>query len=200
MSTRIEKEFAFTAGVHFNNQYVINCYDFSLSMLVDTESIREQNVAMERIKYFLYECLENSVFINQSEKKSIENYANAGIKICTLPEEPYDQIVSLLLMTKLNSITEGRLTITDIVLGSKLSDGVNFCMVSETAEQMLSDVSGWWNEPTTSINQCKMKADKKGKVVKLFNNHGEWNEIGLSWKEKSGQSKEILFTEPEKSI
>ena len=44
-------------------------------MEVETESIREQNVAMERIKYFLNECLENGIFVQDTEHKIIEKYS-----------------------------------------------------------------------------------------------------------------------------
>ena len=75
-------------------------------MEVETESIREQNVAMERIKYFLNECLENSIFVQDTEQKIIEKYSSCGFKVCTVPEEPYDQIITLLMLTKLNRINQ----------------------------------------------------------------------------------------------
>jgi hypothetical protein len=54
-------------------------------MEVNTESIKEQNIAMERIHYFLCECLGNCIFVQDTEKKVIEKYTNADIKVCTLP-------------------------------------------------------------------------------------------------------------------
>ena len=67
MSTQIEREFTFQAGVYFEEEFLMNVYDISLSMFVETDSIREQNIAMDRIKYFLSECLESSVFVEETD-------------------------------------------------------------------------------------------------------------------------------------
>lgn len=183
MYTRIERDFVFQAGVHFEGKFLLNIYDMSVSMLVETESIREQNIAMERIKYFLHECLENSVFVCEANKEAIELYSQAGIKVCTLPEEPYDQIISMILLLKLNAIMENRMKITDVVLGSKLSDGVRFNVVIEMAENVFSGTH-WWDEPSTCMRNENKSQNKKNKIVKLFDPN-EWSTAGLNWKEKT---------------
>lgn len=183
MNTRIERDFVFQAAVHFEGKFLLNIYDLSVSMLVETESIREQNIAMERVKYFLHECLENSVFVNEAEKNIIDLYTQAGMKVCTLPEEPYDQIISMIILLKLNSIMEDRMKITDIVLGSKLSDGVRFNTVIEMAENVFSG-NHWWQDSSTCIKDGDKNNYKKGKIVKLFDAN-EWANAGLNWKEKS---------------
>jgi phage gp46-like protein len=163
-------------------------------MEVETESIREQNVAMERIKYFLNECLENSIFVQDTELKIIEKYNTCGFKVCTVPEEPYDQIITLLLLTKLNSITEGRLVITDVTLGSRMSDEVRFICDIESPLGPL-EAHGWWMDSGTSISSPK-KSLKKDKIVKLIKTPStDWAESNLIWKEKDVLSKsEIFFT------
>ena len=138
MSTRIERDFSFQAGVHFEGSFIMNIYNLTLAMEVETESITEQNIAMDRIIYFLEDSLANSVFVQTSDKKAIEKYTQADIKVCTVPEEPYDQIITMLLILKLNNITEGRLNITDIFLESELSDSVRFKQVIEQSEYVLT--------------------------------------------------------------
>ena len=194
MTTRIEREFSFQAGVYFQEEFLMNLYTLNLYMEVETESIREQNVAMERIKYFLNECLENSIFVQDTELKIIEKYNTCGFKVCTVPEEPYDQIITLLILTKLNSITEGRLVITDVTLGSRMSDEVKFICDIESPLGPLES-PGWWMDSDTSISSPK-KSLKKDKIVKLIKTPStEWAEFNLIWKEKDVSSKsEILFT------
>ena len=194
MTTRIEREFSFQAGVYFQEEFLMNVYTMTLYMEVETESIREQNVAMERIKYFLNECLENSIFVQDTEQKIIEKYNTCGFKVCTVPEEPYDQIITLLLLVKLNSITEGRLIITDITLGSRISDKVRFNCDIESPRGPL-EASGWWTDSSTSMSDIK-KTLKKDKVVKLIKTPStDWAEFNLVWKEKDIFSKsEIFFT------
>lgn len=193
MSTTIQRDFTFQTGVYYEDTFLINTYDIDLTMLVETDSIREQNVAMDRIKYFLHECLENSIFIDMSEKKVIDKYLAANLKVCTLPEEPYDQIITLVLLTKLNAILEGRLLITDIVLNSQLSDGVKFIYDYESVNIANPFKNGWWMEPNAHINDI-YKQNKKDKIVKLVKNVNDWTIAGLEWKEKATKSAEIIFS------
>jgi hypothetical protein len=197
MSTQIEREFVFQAGAYFEGKFMMNVYDISLSMLVETDSIREQNIAMDRIKYFLSECLESSVFVEESEKKAIEKFQAAGIKVCALPEEPYDQIVTLILLMKLNAITEGRLLVTDIVLVSELSDGVKFIYDIESVTEGNPFKKGWWLEANTNITNVE-KVAKREKVVKLVKTINEWTALDLDWKEKNSSPTEIIFSTDDK--
>lgn len=197
MNTRIERDFDFQAAVYFEDRFIMNAYSISLGMMVATESIREQNVAMDRMSYFLSECVESCVFIKSTEKKMIEKYLAAGLKVSTLPEEPYDQIITMLILIKLNAITEKRLNITDIRLTSKLSDGVSFCYDDEDVYGPFEQL-GWWHETGTSISDLHKDQNKKDKIVKLVNKAHEWNDSSLMWKEKNTKSSEIVFMTDEK--
>jgi len=189
MNVQIEREFDFQACVYFQEQFLVNLYEFSLLMEVQTESIREQNIAMERLKYLVYECFENSVFVAFNETETIEKYSNAGLKVCIIPEEPYDQIIALLILLKSNAIVEGKLKITDIKLISKLSDNVKFIEQIETAVNGIPQ-DGWWN--TIEPHLYSKSQDKKEKIVKLVKD--PWNELHLSWKEKKSKSSEVVFS------
>lgn len=191
MNTRIEREFIFQAAVYFEGSFIMNVYELLLSMEVGTDSIREQNIAMDRIEYFLSECMANSVFVEAAEKKAIEKYTSADIKVSTLPEEPYDQIITILLLQKLNAIAEGRLLITDIVLKSELSDGVKFIYNIEEAD-LHPFGKGWWSEPNTNIADIP-KSNRKDKIVKLVKT-SDWSIPDLEWEDKPKKSAEIIFT------
>jgi hypothetical protein len=195
LTTRIEREFSFQAGVYFKEEFLMNLYTITLYMEVETESIREQNVAMERIKYFLNECLENGIFVQDTEHKVIEKYNSCGFKVCTVPEEPYDQIITLLLLIKLNSITEGRLVITDMTLGSRISDEVKFICDIDSSRGPLES-PGWWTDSGTAISDPIKKSVRKDKIVKLFKTPTtDWAEYNLVWKEKEHTANcEIVFT------
>ena len=198
MATRIERDFAFQAGVYFEGEFLMTVYELGLSMEVDTASIKEQNIAMDRLHYFLHECLGNSIFVQETEKKAIEKYLQADIKVCTLPDEPYDQIITILLLLKLNAITEGKLNITDISLMSGLSDDVKFVYDIETVANHPFD-KGWWSDSSTSISDLS-KSTKKDKIVRLIKHHSDWAGVGLDWEQKEhGKPTEIIFNcDPEK--
>lgn len=193
MATKIEREFAFNAGVYFEGDFMMTIYELSLKMEVNTESILEQNIAMDRILYFLEHCLGNSVFVQDAEKKVIEKYLQADIKVCTLPDEPYDQIITILLLLKLNSITEGKLNVTDIALRSGLSDDVKFIYDIDTVVNHPFGNKGWWSDSSTTINDLS-KNSKKDKIVRLIKHYNDWASIGLDYEQKQqNKPTEIIF-------
>lgn len=196
--TTINTNFSFQTGMYFEHNILFNLYDISVTMLVETESIREQNIALTRMRYFLTESLEHSIMIHESETDMINKLTLCGIKVCTLPEQPYDQILGIMLMTKFNAITEGRLLITDMEIGSRLGDNVSFIQSIEDPTGPFES-TGWWNESNTKISSVT-SSDKKEKIVRLMKNHSEWDSLDLSWKEKSkrqSKSAEIVFTNSE---
>lgn len=196
MTARIHKSFELLAGLHFTGQYYVNQYLIDATFTVDTDSISEQNTAMERIKFFLYECLQHSVFVNQLDVDAIEKYNKAGMMISTLPEDPYDQIIGIMLMTKLNSIAEGRLNIVDLSIESSMSDGVS-CIVSEDDSLGPFYEKGWWNESSQKINNL---SNKNKKVVKLSKPKTEWQDVYLGWEEKANITPaEIVFASFDKT-
>jgi len=178
MTARIQRSFDLQMGVHFTGVFYLNIYDIDLHFNVETENIKEQTIALERIKFYLSECLENSIFVYDKEEDAIERYLSANLKVSVLPEEPYDQIVGIMLMTKLNAIAEGRLVITDISISSRMSDGVS-CM--QDIEDNIGPfvVKDWWNENNTKINSYKYSPKNK-KILKLTK-LVEWSDVFLNW-------------------
>lgn len=178
-NTRIEKDFYFHAALHFENSFYINVYDITISFLVESDSPYEQTIAMERVTHFINDELKNCIFVYATDDRAIERYLTAGLRVCELPEEPYDQIISMVLLQKVNAITEGRLHATDMTLSSVMSDGVRYNMVYEIAEHAL-DGDFWWNSSDNSLN----REDAQDNVVQLFK-QDVWDELGLAWREKA---------------
>lgn len=195
MTARINRSFEFQAGVHFKDSFYMNLYDISVDFLVNSESIREQNIALDRIKYFIEECLEHSIFIQDVEVNAIEKFLESNLKVCTLPEEPYDQILGIMLMIKLNAITEDRLTVTDISICSRMSDGVS-CLYGSEENTGPFKIPGWWSEGNTKISGVLTNKNKK--ILKLVKPLVDWEDVYLSWDEntdmiKNTSSAEIVF-------
>lgn len=158
-------------------------YETVLFIDVETDSIREQNIAMERISYFMSGYLEDAVFIKETNKKMIDLYTAAGLKVCTLPEEPHEQMISIMLILKLNAISEGRFVITDLSLTSSNSDGITYMCDIESPLGPFAE-TGWWDKSDASMS-AQTKPNKKDKIVQLFKTHNtDWSEFGLGWKEK----------------
>lgn len=187
MSARIQRTFVFQSGAYFEGKFFMNMYEVEVFFSVETSSIREQNIALDRIKFFLAETLSNSIFIQDSEEQTIEKYLLADLKVCTLPEEPYDQIIGIMLMAKLNAIAEGRLLVTDISVTSELSDGVT---VSHSYEENMGPFGndGWWNDSSNRISGSTSTSKKSNKIVKLIKPSVDWADIYLTW----GNEKDVL--------
>lgn len=180
MNTRIEKDLFCQAAVHYNGKFHTNTYSITLSMLVEEcDNPDEPGIAMDRITYYLENYIQNSILIESSEIDAIQRYKEAGINTCELPDEPHDQIFAAVLLLKLNSIMEGRMKITDLLIGSSMSAGVRYNIVSEVAESSLSG-NYWWNKNSISTNEDDNAHD--GNVVKLFTDD-PWDEAGFSWDE-----------------
>lgn len=179
MTARIHRNFEFFSAVYFSGDFYVNAYNFDCTFNVESESISEQNTALERIKYYIADCLEHSVMIAETEEQMIEKFMSAGMSVCTLPEEPYDQIIGIMLLTKLNAITEGRLVATDITIESRMSDGVS-CLHS--LEESIGPFArkGWWSDNTIKTTDVKFKSKTKN-VVKLSKHKNDWAELHLGW-------------------
>lgn len=176
MNIQIEKDFTFLAAIHFTKKFMLNLYELNAKMEVLTENVREQNIAIERMNYFLGTYIEDAIFIQDIEKEAIQNYNTAGIKTCVVPEEPYDQIIGMILINKCNAIMEDRIVINDITFGSKLSALIKFNINGEVAKLEYPETS-WYNKSTLSV----VDKGKKDKIVNLFDKN-TWAELGLTWK------------------
>lgn len=181
MNTRISRDFEFLASIHHENAFIVNSYNLTLSLDVTTENIDYQNIAMDRIKYLFDVCLDSCVFVDIKDTKAIDNYSKANMKVCPLPDEPYDQIIAAVLISKINTITENHLFLNEVAIISKICDDVCFYVsYDEEADfQNLKDV--WWAENSPSINMIKKL--KKEKVVQLHKDPKDWNSVGLGWEE-----------------
>lgn len=194
MTVRIQREFSFTAGLFFDNEFFMNTYQISAHFNVESTSIFEQNIALQRAKYFFNETIDSAIFVRDNDIERMEKLNEMGFKTCPLPEEPYDQIIGIIVFTKLNSILEEKLVLTDIQLSSDMCDGVSYL---HSMEENLGpfNLKGWWNENNPNISN-PIKLGKGKKVVKLNKKINNWEELNLGFtfvKEKQNNSSEVLF-------
>lgn len=177
MTARVQRDFEFVSGVYIDNELHMNVYEVEVNFLVESENIYEQNIALDRIKYFFIEKLENAIFLNQSNTAIADKFSDLGLKTILLPEDPYDQIIGIMLMSKVDAITEGRLAVSDICISSRMSDGVSYLHSME--EHMGPFVNkGWWSDssPSTSLTR------KNKKVVKIKEASTTWDDFMLGWR------------------
>jgi hypothetical protein len=170
----------FLAGIYYDERLQLNSYSISMSLLTKTTDAVNTNIAMDRLKMFMHGELSNTVFINQALRERAEMLQIMGVNVTTLPEEPVDQIVGMMLYYKLNAIMEGRMSVTRLDLMSALGDSVWYQHDAEEDSPGPFRAEGWWHESTVQ-HDTVVQGDSGDNVVKVIPN--AWIEYGLTWPE-----------------
>lgn len=177
MNVRLKYDMHFPAAVYYNDQLRMNNYSLRLWMTTNSENALDQNVAFERIKYFVYTQMDSTVFINQDLKEQCEKLAQAGLNITTMPGEPVDQLVGIMLYYKLNAITEDRMIIVETELASV--HGENMTYIHSDFENTTGYVQpDWWT--SADLVHSDLVVEDTDKVLSIPNAN-VWRDLDLVW-------------------
>lgn len=190
MNVRLQYNLEFPGAIHIDGLLKLNYYQVNLNLETATHDRAAINIAMDRLKCFVNYELADAVFINQSEMDLAEVMQMIGSNIVTLPDEPVDQIVGLMLYCKLNAIMEGVMVVTALDISSKLGDEVWYEHTEEDAIGPYT-AEGWWHQSDTAHNSLPDKQDT-AKVVKVMPN--PWVEYGLEWPSEVDKTQEKAHT------
>lgn len=180
MNVRLRYNITFPAGAWFDGELMMTNYTLAFNMVTQTMDPLDQNIALERVKHFLLNELHSTVFINQAEVERAEAFADVGLNVTTLPEEPVDQVVGIMLFHKLNAIMEGRMKIVEIVFSSEAGDSIEY-FHNENEHTDLFPNTGWWHEPTLRHNDLETEDDEESENVIELNSDDDWRDQDLSW-------------------
>ena len=180
MNVRLQYDLDFLAGIYYDDRLQLNSYSVSMSLLTKTVDAVNTNIAMDRLKMFMHGDLANTVFVNQDLQERAEMLKIMGVNVTTLPEEPVDQIVGMMLYYKLNAIMEGRMALTRLDLMSALGDSVWYQHDADEDSPGPFRAEGWWHEPSVQ-HDTVVQGDAGDNVVKVIPN--AWIEYGLTWPE-----------------
>ena len=115
----------FLAGAHIAGELYFNSYSMLLEFVGSDARAVDQNIAIERITYMTYEVMQKSTFISEADTDTIGLFAKAGIPVVTTPGPfPVDPILLATVVTKMNAITEGVISITKAELASSAGGGI----------------------------------------------------------------------------
>lgn len=178
MNVRLRKTFAWSSGILYQGQFLINNYEAKIDMITASDDQQEQVIAYERIKSWMYEVLNGSVLIEDDDPK-LASWVNTGARILILPEPPVDQILGLMLYSKLNAIVEDRLIITDIEISSVAGEGMSYLHSEDENVGPFMHV-GWWSDPRPIWSF--LRPSESDKIVAL-NRPLEWRDYDLSWED-----------------
>lgn len=176
MNVRLEFNTHVLAGVYWQNAVLFNDYFVRCEIITATRDSVEQNIAMERLKYMLFNRFQNSVFVDAKEKTAIKKLEAAGIRTIPLPAQPVDQIVGMMLFCKLDAVMEDRLNMTQLTLSSEIGDNVSYLQNEHESIGPFAD-KGWWNDPEPVCSDTK---STQGKIVAI-NANNTWQTLDLHW-------------------
>jgi hypothetical protein len=186
MTVRLQYNLEFLGAVYFAEELQLNAYQVNLNLVTNTKDVVKINVAMERLKTFVNSELANAVYIRQDQVDLAGIMQMVGANIVTLPEEPVDQIIGMMLYCKLNAIMEDVILVTSIDISSSLGDGVWYQHDDEDGLGPFA-TDGWWNLSTVQ-HESLPQPETDSKVVEVLPN--AWAEYGLLWPEQITVSKE----------
>jgi hypothetical protein len=181
MNVRIVCPLSFTAGIHYNGELQMNNYTVKLFILTNSLDGTINNIALDRIKYFVYREMDSTIFINHKEEEQCRLYLDANIKITTIPEEPIDQLVGIMLFNKLTAIVEDRLIIDEIEISSGLGDGIVYI---HSQEENVDDlpIPEWWS--TSDLAHCDAAFLDDDEYITLAN-MTIWRDLELQWPDEA---------------
>ena len=179
MNVRLQYDLDFMAGIYYENRLQLNHYNVGIQLLTQVSNSTEINIAMERTKAFVYAELCDTVFFGPQDTEKADMFQMMGMNVTTLPDQPVDQIVGIMLYCKLNAVMQGRMIITKLDIQSYLGDSVWYSHDEEDAVGLFAE-DGWWHKESCQHNNIDT-ISYTDKVVKVVNQG--WHEYGLDWPE-----------------
>ena len=181
MNVRLQYDLDFLAGIYYQDQLQMNRYTVSLNLLTKIKDSASTNIALDRAKAFVHGALESTVFINQENMERAEFMQMIGINVTTLPEEPVDQIIGMMLYYKLNAVMEERMVVTSLDISSTLGDSVWYQHdEDDVSGPFVTD--GWWYRATMQHETVEQETEP-GNIVKVMSTG--WYELDLEWPENT---------------
>jgi hypothetical protein len=189
MNVRLRKRFDWCSGMVYQGTFAANFYRAEISMTTQTQDHHEQNIAYDRMKYWMYDVMPNAIIMHRDDA-ALRQWQATGARILCLPEPPVDQIVGMMLHTKLTAIMEDRIQIHDIDIASTEGDDMTYQHAENESLGGLAE-PGWWHDsrPIWSDDTPKRSANK----VVTLGRVPEWTDHGLTWQPENEQDTSVVF-------
>jgi len=188
MNVRIAQLTSFNAGNWHDDSLEMTEYTVKLWMITQTYNALEQNIAISRAKHFIFDQIENTIFIDSDDVTKATALASAGLDITTLPGDPGDQLVGIMLFHKLNAIMEDRIKIVEIEISS--GNGIIYLHGENETSDDLS-IPDWW--AAADLVHSDLQLIESDKVVTMQQTSA-WRDVGLAWPD------EVVDMEPGNTV
>jgi len=185
---RIKNQFEFISGMHIAGETYFNRYALTIDFYTVDSSPEDQNTALDRIAYFLYDAVARSTFIQEDETKQIDAFTKAGMPVLTVPGPgPFDPVVLAVLVTKMNTIMEDVLVISEAEMISEVSGPLVYIWDSADDDDEVhklvndEDETRWWASADPRFGSYPEGVDVvEVEITQPF--PLTWEMLNLSWK------------------
>lgn len=177
MNVRLTYDVDFLSINAIHDRIFPNSYTVKVNLLTISDDSSIQNIAFQRLKFFINEMVNNGLFVDSGHPRLNEFISLLPHKIILLPEPAFDQTIGMVLYCKLNAILNNEMIVDEIVISSTEGDHVgysidendNFAAFADSQLKKKNFVPWWKREDITTV-------DTKTTIQK-FN----WADIELSW-------------------
>jgi hypothetical protein len=185
-NVKLSHDVDFSAVIVDGSRIYPNNYQLKINMVTATDNSVHQNVAIQRILVFLTEVFDGSVFCYAENPlvAKLNNIAKES-NIILFPEEPFDQIIGLVLFNKLSAIVEENLEIDSLIIGSEFAPDLRYTI--EDFQEFPYDETKieipWWerSDLSTTDNRKRLKTLKS------------WDDINLAWDSQKNSKEDLEF-------
>lgn len=184
MNIKLSYNIRFSAVVVDGLQIFPNTYTVKLNMLTGTENRTHQNVALHRVAFFVNEIFNQSLLI--SINNPIVTKLSKLIKdsqIIKLPDDPYDQIIGMILFDKLSAIAEEKLLFESILIGSHITPELFYTVDDFEIFELENVEKPWWERSDLTVTDDP----------KLLTDTNTWKDLNLDWDANNDDDKKIEF-------
>jgi len=168
---------------------MINNYSATVDLVTQSDVLAENNIAYERIKYWVDHVIDNSIVISRENKK-LPQWQEVNARLLAFPDEPVDQLMGIMMAMKLNAICQDRLLITAVSISSNQGDNMIYVHEYDDPVGPMAE-SNWWNDPAP-IWQSSSKQTRGKKVISL-DRCIDWKDLDLGWDEPERNNNTVVM-------
>mgnify|MGYP000607376440 CR=1 FL=1 len=182
----------FSCVIVVDTQLLPNTFDVKINLLPSNNTQKNYNVALERINIMFREVLEDSILIGPGSVTKFKNSMGLNGIIHTLPDEPYDHLMAIVLHTKITAILEGVFSVERVSVTSTQGQGVTHTFDNSDDTDVLRElidnpdlqeyVDYWY---ATNVNYIRLHPNG----IKLETQ--SWDKEDLTYENKHGETKKF---------
>jgi len=183
----VEWSTPFVSSVVSYDDIIPNTYEITVGISPTTDDTQYQNIGFERIKFFLRNICQNSILISVHNKNFKLLTESLDTKFMTLPDEPYDQLMIVVLFHKLDAILDKHFHCEYISLESFQGENIRYNYNEDYDSSFVDEKEyfpmdlkhnklPWWYRKDTTIRDT---LDNK-KIKETFS----WADLELSYRHK----------------